>query len=231
MKTAIYVVLLSFFVIAPKAQEKSLAYGAYLKFSKTLWRKSVEKASGQFGGNSMEKAIALYGLLNNTMADKDEETFDLYFTETVDLLKKLIKEQPENGDAMAILSSIYGLAITYQPLKGIYYGSKSGRFIEQALEKSPDSPFVNYKYAGYKLYTPSMWGGDVDIAIDYFKKAIETYESDNLTNEWHYLDALMGLSIAYEKQGDQAACTATLERLIGIEPGHRWAQVSLSKKK
>ena len=223
-------IVLTVNVIAQSSSETQ--YAAYLKASKTMWEKSIQEATQEKGEKSFEVALAMYGLLGNTMATKDEETFDEYKDQTIDLLKSLIEENPEWGEPKAVLSSIYGLVIAYSPMKGMILGMKSNSLIDDAIRLQPESALVQKLYAGSKLYTPKMFGGDPEKAVIAFSKSIAIYEDQkNTVENWLYLDAMMGLAMSYKstKQDDKAK--STLEEAIAIEPQYYWAKSTLEEMK
>jgi len=229
MKNTITTILVAscFFVKAQNLQD--LQYGAYLKASKSLWERSISIAEKEFGTHSFEKAMAVYGLLNNTMATKDEDTFDDNVDEAVDLLKEIIEQDSDQGEAPAVLSSIYGLKMAYSPMKGIIYGSKSGSLMETAMKLQPESPLVQKLYGGSKLYTPEMFGGSAEKSASSFVRAISIYEANEDTNNWVYMDALVGLSIAYNKLEQKGKAKAILEKAVSLEPDFGWAKSLLEK--
>lgn len=227
MKNVISTLLLIPSFLCQAQNLEDLQYGAYLKASKSLWERSVALAEKDFGADSFEKSLAVYGLLNNTMATKDEDTFDEYVDSVVDLLKVIIEQNSNQGEARAILSSIYGLKMGYSPMKGIIYGSKSGALMEEAMRLQPESPLVQKIYGGSKLYTPEMFGGSAEKATEAFEKAISIYEANEETNNWLYLDAMVGLSMAYKKLDQKEKAKTTLEKAIEIEPDFEWAKSSL----
>lgn len=206
-------------------------YAAYLNASKTMWERSISQAEKESGPKSFEKAIAMYGLLTNTMATKDEETFDDNVDQTIDLLKEIIDEDSKHGEAHAVLSSVYGLVMAYSPMKGMLYGMKSSSLMDEAMRLAPDSPLVQKLFGGSKLYTPEMWGGDAKKAVIAFEKAIELFEAKEVTENWLYMDTHMGLAMAYNKVEKNDEAEATLEKAIAIEPQYHWAKAVLSQLK
>jgi tetratricopeptide (TPR) repeat protein len=208
---------------------RELQYAAYLKASKTMWVKSVNLADSESGTDSIEKAKALYGLLNNTMASEDEATFNEYKKVTIHLLKSLIESDDKNGEPKALLSAVYGLEMAYSPMKGMFLGMKSSALMEEAVDQSPDSPLVQKLFANAKLYTPEMWGGSPEVAEQAFEKCIRIYEAqEHYKDDWVYLDALVSLSLAQNKLGKEEAARETLNKVIGIEPQHFWAKSILA---
>ena len=204
-------------------------YAAYLKASKTLWEKSVAEVEASHGTDSFKKALAMYGLLNNTMASQDEDTFDKYKDETIDLLKKLMKKDESWGEPRAVLSSVYGLVIAFSPMKGMFLGMKSSSLMEEALKLQPESALVQKLFAGSKLYTPEMWGGDPEMATRAFEKSLSLFVEADKANNWLYLDAMMGLAMAYRKTGKEEKAVTTLEEAIEMEPQYYWAKATLEE--
>ena len=230
MKKLLSVIATALTVSVMAQSSSETQYAAYLKASKTMWEKSIQEATKEKGEKSFEVALAMYGLLGNTMATQDEETFDAYKDQTVDLLEDLIEENPEWGEPKAVLSSTYGLVMAYSPMKGMILGMKSNSLMDDAMKLQPESPLVQKLYAGSKLYTPKMFGGDPEKAVIAYTKSIAVYEEEgNTEGNWLYLDAMMGLAMSYKstKQDDKAK--STLEEAIAIEPQYYWAKSTLEK--
>lgn len=228
MKNIIVLIAISLSLSGKGQTSQEMQYGAYLKTSKSMWERSIALAENESGSLSLQKAKAMYGLLNNTMATQDEDTFDENVEQTIDLLKEIIEQEPNNGEAKAILSSVYGLVMAYSPMKGMLYGSKSSSLVASAMKLEPLSPLVQKLYAGSKLYTPEMFGGNPKEAVLAYEKSITLYEKENIENNWLYLDALVGLSLAYRKIGKNDEAKETLAKALEIEPEYGWAKSILT---
>ncbi|SNS60394.1 Tetratricopeptide repeat-containing protein [Ekhidna lutea] len=206
-----------------------MQYAAYLKASKTMWERSIILAEKESGEKSFEKAVAMYGLLNNTMATQDEDTFDENVGQTVDLLKEIIERDPDNGEPKAVLSSVYGLIMAYSPMKGMLYGMKSGSLMDEAVRQSPQSPLVQKLHGGSKLYTPEMFGGDAEKAAEAFNNSLELFENSGVSESWLHTDTFMGLAMAYRKLGKNAEAKETLKKAVTMEPEFQWAKAVLAE--
>lgn len=231
MKNVLTVTLLMIAGLSLAQSSKQSQYAGYLNASKTMWERSINLAEKESGGKSFEKAIAMYGLLNNTMATQDEETFEENVDQTIDLLKDLIEENEDHGEAHAVLSSVYGLVMAYSPMKGMLYGMKSSSLMDEAMRLSPNSPLVQKLYGGSKLYTPEMFGGDAKMAVAAFEKAIELFEAGDTVDNWLYMDTHMGLAMAYNKVKENEKAEAILEKAITMEPQYYWAKATLAELK
>lgn len=230
MKKVSIILMVAIMSTQLSAQELTeVQYGAYLKTSYSLWERAISLAEKKHGAESFEKAMAGYGLLNVTMAFEDEDKFDEYVEEVSDLLKEIIEEKPDWGEPKAVLSSVYGLRMAYDPWKGIIYGAKSGSLMNEAYNQQPESALVQKLYAGSKLYTPEMFGGDVGESKKAYLKSIEIYEKSNDTKNWLYLDALVGLSMAQKKLDEPNEAKKSLEKALEIEPAFGWAKGLLAE--
>lgn len=231
MKTKLTILMLMIAGLSLAQTSKETQYAAYLTASKTMWERSIDQAKRESSEKSFQTAMAMYGLLNNTMATEDEDTFDEYKDGMIDLLEELIEENPEWGEPRAVLSSTYGLVMAYSPMKGMFLGMKSSSLMEAAMRLQPESPLVQKLFAGSKLYTPEMFGGDPKMAVTAFQKALEIYEKVDTTENWLYLDSMMGLALAYRKTEQTEKAEAILEKAVAIEPQYHWAKSVLEKIK
>ncbi|WP_436517794.1 tetratricopeptide repeat protein [Ekhidna sp. To15] len=231
MKKIITISMLLIAGLSSAQTSKELQYAGYLNASKTMWEKAIVIAEKESGENSFEMAMAMYGLLNNTMATQDKATFDDNVDQTVDLLKSIIKENPGHAEANAVLSSVYGLVMAYSPMKGMLYGMKSSSLMDEAMRLAPDSPLVQKLHGGSKLYTPEMFGGDAKQAVAAFEKAIELFETGETEENWLYMDTHMGLAMAYNKVEEREKAEAILEKAIAMEPQYHWAKATLTQFK
>ncbi|WP_420317690.1 tetratricopeptide repeat protein [Ekhidna sp.] len=229
MKTLVKILMVVLAISTYAQTSKQTQYAAYLKASKTMWERSIEQAKKESGNDSFMVAMAMYGLLNNTMATQDEETFDDYKDATIELLETLIEENPDWGEPRAVLSSTYGLVMAYSPMKGMFLGMKSSSLMDEAMRLQPESPLVQKLYGGSKLYTPEMFGGDPKIAIKAFTKSLEIFETIDTAENWLYLDTMMGLAMAYRKTDQNEAAKETLKHAVSIEPQYHWAKSVLSQ--
>lgn len=231
MKILITVTALMISVFCLAQTSKEMQYAGYLTSSKTMWESSVQLAKKESGEKSFEVAIAKYGLLNNTMATQDEDTFDDHVDDTIDILKEIIEKNPSWGEPKAVLSSVYGLVMAYSPMKGMLYGSKSTSLVEEAMKLQPESPIVQKLQAGSLLYTPEMFGGDPKKAVTCFEKSISLFEKGDVNENWMYLDSHVSAAMAYSKTEQDDKAKAVLTKAIEVEPEYHWAKAMLVEMK
>ncbi len=229
-------VLLIFISITLYAQGDANSYHAYLNSNlKEVWKKEVgdkTKLAKENPEHQLSLALSQLGLLSATMADQDEDLFDEYYDMSVENLEALIKSDKNWAEPKAVLSAIYGLKMAYSPMMGMFLGPKSGNLIEKAKDLAPNSPLVWKVYANSKFFTPEMFGGDLDEAIESYERCVSLYESnpDQLKYNWLYLDALAFMGQAYLKKGDKAKAHSVFEKALKVEPEFAWVKLSLLPK-
>jgi len=201
----------------------SLMYRAYLLGSDHLWETALNSSKNK---EPLQKAIAYYGILNNTMASSDEETFDHYVDQALNFMESMEEEGTNKAEALAFRSAIYGFIMGYSPWKGMYYGPKSSGAMEDALDASANSAIVNMISGTSLYYTPDTFGGDKRKAIEAFEKAVMLYEQQGYKG-WLYLNTLGHLGNAYKAVGQKQEAIATFEKALDIEPDFRWVSKQL----
>lgn len=224
------------------AQDKTdeALYNAYVAGDNKpdAWKNAVATRKAEYEKKPTDKsagfklAQAQYALLSSTMRTKDEDLFDSYYDDTVELLEKLIDQDKKWGEPSALLSAVYGLKMGYSPMQGMFLGSKSASLVEKAKKLDPSSPLAFKVFANSKYFTPEMWGGDLKEAISAYEKCIQLYESkpENLKYNWFYLDALAFMGQAYQKNGDTGKAIAAYEKALKAESGFAWVKNSLLPK-
>jgi len=221
-------VLVGLFVLANHSfsqSEHKDSFEAYIVADLEKAQSNIDNAIKRSGKGSYEHALALYSYLYLTMADMDEDAFDVHIDETLEVLENLSETGRNQAEALALLSSVQGLRIAHDPWRAMAAGSKSGKYMSAALAKNPGHPMVQKLYAGYLLHAPGMFGGDKEEALVMFQRAINGYEKNGTTtHNWFYLDSVVGLAQTQIKLDDKFAARQTLEKCLRIAPDFGWAK-------
>jgi tetratricopeptide (TPR) repeat protein len=121
--------------------------------------------------------------------------------------QKAIAINDHFADAHALLGDLYGEKITGM-MSGMHYGPKANAESARALQLDPNNALA-YAVQGRKyLFSPSAFGGDVDKAIESFKRAttIDPQSDENFV--W--------LAKAYKKKGDSTAANNALAEALRL---------------
>mgnify|MGYP003151479761 FL=1 len=207
------------------AQKKdSLMYQAYLLSSESLWESALNQYSSDVW--SLDKAVAYYGLLNNTMVHSNEDKFDEYVDQALDYLEAMEQKGLHTAEVIAMRSSIYGFIMAYSPWKGMYYGPKSSDAIESALKTNSESSIVKMVSGISLFYTPESFGGDKKAAVEAFQQSLDLYEEQEYDG-WLYLNTLANLGKAHQAVGQNQEAIKVYEKALAIEPNFRWVSSKL----
>ncbi|GAA0678625.1 MULTISPECIES: hypothetical protein [Rheinheimera] len=144
-------------------------------------------------------------------------------------LEQLTSAQPE-AESLALLSSVYGMQIGNNPLKGALYGPKSNKAIQQATKLDPANPRVALIKAISAYNTPAAFGGSKQSAIDLSSKAIELYAQPCQQLCWGHAEAYTWRGLAKQELGDKAGAIADWTKATEVEPSYSWARFLLTQQ-
>jgi len=240
MKKIRYSILILFipFVLAGQnvlpAEMESIFFKAYTTNNPTLWEQGIaqlkayaEENRGEFVDSEVAKAQ--YGLAIALMANKKEkECSNLLKTVEDELLNK-IKKYKNNADIKAILAGIISFQIALSPMKGMWLGPKSSKYVKAALKIDENNVLARFQEASSLYHTPGMFGGDKLEAAEVFEKTVSLYES-NVTNykgDWMYLSSVTWLGIAKKANGELDDAKDVFQKCLEISPEYGWVKYQL----
>jgi tetratricopeptide (TPR) repeat protein len=129
--------------------------------------------------------------------------------------QKAVALNDRSADAHALLADLYGTKITGM-MSAMRYGPKAGAETQRALQLDPNDP-LGYAVQGRKyFYTPSAFGGDIDKAIESFKRAVALDPHSDEDFAW--------LAKAYRKKGDAAHEKEAIGQALSLNPRSVFAQ-------
>jgi tetratricopeptide (TPR) repeat protein len=129
--------------------------------------------------------------------------------------QKAVALNDRSADAHALLADLYGAKITGM-MSGMRYGPKAGAETQRALQLDPNDALV-YAVQGRKYYyTPSAFGGDIDKAIESFKRAVALDPHSDEDFAW--------LAKAYRKKGDAAHEKEAIAQALSLNSRSVFAQ-------
>ncbi len=124
----------------------------------------------------------------------------------LELIKEALQNlsKVNNIEARILEFSLRGYEMGLSPLKAIFGGGKMNKLRKLLEEKAQDNPRAYLVMGISKLFTPPMYGGSVDRAIEYLTKSVNLFQQIGESEppySWGYADALIFLAIAYKKKG------------------------------
>jgi tetratricopeptide (TPR) repeat protein len=164
----------------------------------------------------------------------DKERSIVYLDSAVEHLEKAIEKQSDFADAHALLSSCYGMKISFAPLKAIVLGPKSGREMERARKLSPDNPRVALLEAISTYNTPALFGGGKEKGLEAMKRAAELFERwnapDSLLPDWGKAEVYAWIGLAHLDRNESILARKAFETALRINPDYGWVKYALLPK-
>ena len=199
----------------------------------------IERAAGTLNIDKLKQintrvtnydlALSQYRLALSANLKGQTELADSALDESMTALETLNEQSPDNVEVKALLAQVYGYKVALSPMKGIYYGPKSGAMLAEAEALAPNNPRVLLVKGIGAINTPPMFGGSVDVALNAFNQAIEAYASDAYSNyHWGFAEAHTWRGLVHQQKGDLDKAKADWQRALEIDPEYGWAKSVLA---
>jgi tetratricopeptide (TPR) repeat protein len=142
---------------------------------------------------------------------KDHKGAGQWLDSAIEDAKQAVIIDDRSSDAHALLADLYGRKIGLGGMfAGVHYGPKANAEMQRAFELDPNNPRA-YVVVGRKyLYAPRIFGGDLQKAIESFRKATALDPHDD--------EAFVWLAIAYRKNGKTRQSQAALSEALRLNP-------------
>lgn len=138
---------------------------------------------------------------------KDKKGAERWIDSAMADVQRSIALNDRSSDAHALLGDLYGAKISGM-MSGMKYGPKANAETQRAFELDPNSAQAFAVIGRKYFFAPSMFGGDLNKAIESFKKAT--------TLDPNYDEAFVWLAIAYRKKGDSQDAQAALAEALRL---------------
>lgn len=219
--------------------------------AKSLIQQASDKASREkfeqaqniltlYVAQGINQALAEYylGYIDYQMAvvvnRMDKEKAPAYLDSAVEHLEKAIEKNDSLAEAHALLSSCYGMQISFSPLSGIWRGPKSGSEMGKAKTLSPENPRVALLGAIGTYNTPAIFGGGKEKGFESLKKAAELFDRwkllDSLQPDWGKEQVYAWIGLAYIDRNETILARKAFEKALEINPEYGWVKYILLPK-
>lgn len=215
---------------------KAKLYNAYISGNTTSWIEVIddlEKNYNQSGNifTLFELSKSQYGYMGFLIDRMNYEKAREIIFKTEKNIEKLLKYNPDWADAHGLKAGVYGFKIILFPTQVIINGPKGKDYLNKATSFNELSPSILVEMANYKYHTPSILGGDIDEAIQYYRYAIKLFELTNQTqNNWQYINTMVWLAISLDKKGESTEALNVLQEILKKEPQFYWVKRDLYPK-
>ena len=203
-----------------------------LKQARALFKRATGAAEHQALAHYYA-ALANYRL-NNQFPEDAEDRREPVLKDAIDHLKRAAKIDSTMADAWALLAGCYGQRMGLDPMRGMSLDPKSSEVMEKAMTLAPKNPRVWIIGGTQDYFTPSMFGGDKEQALEKFKKAARLAEqesvSDPLKPNWGHVEAHAWIGIAHMNAERYDQARTAFEKALDVNPDYGWVKYVLLPK-
>jgi len=210
-------------------------YEAYLSADNGKWLECINALDAIYEKSADDADLLILAKAQNASfvsfkVKEDDEGAQKILDQAQKNVEVYLQNNRKSADANALLSSILGRQIALSPMKGMSLGSKSSNLIDKALKLDPMNASANYQKGSSLYFTPRMWGGDVPEAIKHLKAAKAIYETQDIDNNWDYLNTLAILGQAYHYQEELSSAKESYDLALSTAPNFGWVKYNLLPK-
>ncbi|MFA8342764.1 MAG: tetratricopeptide repeat protein [Rhodothermaceae bacterium] len=160
-------------------------------------------------------------ILQMAMVSRDEEKFNNFFETAVENAKSLLDNKDLQSEAEVLLAHIYMSKLSITPNDAPVLSGKIHSHLDKALEINTENPRALIIKATMLFYTPKMFGGDPQKAINLFEKAkllLAKPVQNKISPNWGYCDLMATLATAYLSSGELEKAKKVCEETMIKEP-------------
>jgi tetratricopeptide (TPR) repeat protein len=154
-------------------------------------------------------------------------------TDAAAQFEAVIKLEPKNGEAHALLASALGSLIGLEKMRGMTLGPRANEEMENALALEPNNPRVLLQAGLSAFHKPVEYGGGIDIAEPLLRRAVSIFAqepSDRPWPNWGRFESHMFLGMLLDKAGKKESARSEYEAALAIAPQSPWARAILQTR-
>ncbi|MFN2564443.1 MAG: tetratricopeptide repeat protein [Gemmatimonadaceae bacterium] len=193
-------------------------------------RALVERALTAFAGDPLLQhyyGYAFYREANLLMGQRRDEKEYRPLLEQADSLLERSASKLALPETYALRSSVLGQLIGSSPLRGMTLGPRSSSAMDRAIELGSRNPRVWMLRGVGAMFTPAMFGGGVDRAEQYLRKAIALFADDRPAPPlpaWGHAEAYAWLGQVLHKQKRIDDARAAYAKALELQPDNGWVR-------
>lgn len=187
-----------------------------LQASKTELEKQIA-ANPNDAQEDLLLARVLGYLVDAYEGQKNKKEAESSTDEAIAAAQKSIQLKENFAEAHSLLADLYGRKIGFGGMfAGAHYGPMVQQENKRAMELDDKNPRVWASLGRQSLMAPSMFGGNMDKAIESFQKSLALDPKQDETLVW--------LAQAYKKKGDMTQARAAVEEALALNPQNPMAK-------
>lgn len=184
------------------------------------------------------KGVALFhrSLQRLGSQEHDEVGKDVkpWLEEAEQTFKALLEQDPEHGEAHALLANVIGLRIAGAPWTAMFRGGAVNRHKKLALEYASQDPRVYYLIGSSYYHAPALLKRN-DLGLEYFLTSEKLYRAEQEQPpapdqpRWGYPNCLAFIGAIYEHRDNVEKARAYYRKTLEQNPEHLMALEGLER--
>ena len=156
-------------------------------------------------------------LVEAYVINNDKNSARRALEDAIDFAQRALVLNDKSAEAHALLADLYGRKIQLGAfMGGPRFGPKVDAENKRAVALAPDNAQVNASLGRQYLFAPKMFGGDIQRAIESFRKATQLSPTLDENYVW--------LAIALRKSGDSSGADKALAEALRLNPRSAFAR-------
>ena len=195
-----------------------------------LLRQLMQPAERAPAQSLLEYAIAYAGYRLASLSDVPEREQTDLLDDAVERLEALVDDDLEDTEAHALLGSLYGLQIGWDPSRGVVLGVRASRALNRAEAAAPDNPRVPLLQGISAFNTPARFGGGLDRAERLLRRSLHLFSREPVDKpwpNWGRFDAHVWLGQTLARQNDPSGARAEYDAALSLAPDSGWVKFVL----
>jgi tetratricopeptide (TPR) repeat protein len=128
------------------------------------------------GEQARVRYLAAYARFRQGLAaEGNAKAARTYLDHCIQELQSVVRSDPGNAEALALLGSCYGISTRYHPLTLASRGLKARSHMAAARALAPDNPWVMLQDGLADFATPRLFGGDPALGITKLERAASLF--------------------------------------------------------
>jgi tetratricopeptide (TPR) repeat protein len=213
---------------------KPRIYNAFINGDMRIWVRILEEMEDAYKVNPnvdlLEDIVETkYGLLGYLIGNDQKNKADEILDGAIKDLEILMARNDKVARYWAYKSAFIGFNIGISPYKAPFIGAKSFRYIDEAMVLDDQNPYVLIEFANGRYYAPGFAGGDKNLALKTFKRALDILESDSnkTTESWYYLMWKTNYANLLLDEGKVDLALEIYDDILLYEPNYSWVSDEL----
>jgi len=232
-KFIILLVLLSITSAAfSESSYKNNIYSAFITHDMAKWENVIHTIETANVTNTLDQKLELinyyYGYIGWLIGKKEFKKAGKLIPKGQKLIRQVLEISPKNATAYSFKGSFLGFEIGIDKYKAIFLGPESRNCINKALKLEPLNMQALIDKGNLLYYSPSVFGGNKQEALNYFLKGIKVMERNKEINQsWVYLNLLTMIASVYEDTHKLEEAKLIYEKIMHNEPDINWVKNGL----